>query len=198
MPEDYRFIKSRGNGSGGFLNPPGHPTHTWRVEEYTSARKNAKCTGVYSLEGVVSSEWIPAPVRERAAKLLAETAVLESPLWVRQVYGYFRNMWTPDGTPWDNVSNLISGRPDGAPDDWHAAVVFVRKFFPAHEVRTDLIENPGKGYGSHPCEKCGQRVQYEEHLNALAVVTTSISGSGITQWKYDEVCPKGGPHVVTD
>lgn len=66
----------------------------------------------------------------------------------------------------------------------HAAVAFVRKYFPDHEVRLDLIADPGKGSGSYPCTKCGQAVQYEARVDALAVFRQANG----------EQCPKGGSH----
>jgi hypothetical protein len=148
-----------------------------------------------ALESAATESWVPEPIRARAAKLLAEPLPAPSELWVRSVYGYFRNMWSPDGVE-RNASKLVVGRPDGVPVEWHAAVMHIRQFFPDHEPRTDLIANPGKGYGSYPCDKCGERVQYEARLDALAIVSTSMSGAGITQWSYVTECAKGGAHVV--
>ncbi|MFD6934688.1 hypothetical protein ACFWAP_00835 [Streptomyces goshikiensis] len=78
----------------------------------------------------------------------------------------------------------------------HAAVACIREYFPEHEPRLDLIADPSKGYGSWPCSKCGERVQYEAKFDAYAVVTTRLSGSGITQWFYGRECTDGGAHTV--
>ncbi|MGD6750386.1 hypothetical protein [Streptomyces sp. BH105] len=78
----------------------------------------------------------------------------------------------------------------------HAAVATIRKYFPEHEPRLDLIEDPSKGYGSWPCTKCGERVQYEARYDKHTVVSTRLSGSGITQWSYGLECTDGGPHTV--
>ena len=193
MAEDFRFVKS--TGAGGFMSPPGDAVHVWRVDVHTSNRRNARNTGIYSLDSIVSESWVPAPVRERAAKLLAEAKREPSEMWIRSVYGYWRNMWSPDGVTRD-AGKLSVGRPDGAPLDWHGAVMHIRQWFPDHEPREDLIADPGKGYGAFPCTKCGERVQYEARFDALAVVSTRLSGSGITQWSYATECPKGGAHTV--
>lgn len=80
----------------------------------------------------------------------------------------------------------------------HLAVMCIREYFPDHTPRLDLIENPGKGYGSWPCTKCGERVQYEAKFDKWAVVTTRIGGDGVTKWTYGTECPKGGAHTVED
>lgn len=192
MGEIYKIVK--GDGAGGLLNPPGDPSHTYSIESYSSSRKNASMTGSYSIDS--TDEWIPEDVREQARQILDKVDRAASELWIRNVYGYFRNMWTTDGKPWTNVRDLASGRPEGAPDEWHAAAVYVRKWFPDHEPRTDLIDNPGKGYGSYPCVKCGQRVQYEARFDALAIVSTSMRPGGGTDWSYVTDCPEGGAHEV--
>ncbi|WP_189112229.1 hypothetical protein [Pilimelia terevasa] len=180
---------------GGFLSPPGDPAHTYRVVTYAGPRSN-KAIGLAGLSYAAdaANSWIPEHVRRHAQQLIRDADRTPSELWVRHVYGYFRNMWTHDGRPWQSVSSLISGRPVDAPEDHHAACVFVRQFFPDHQPRTDLIADPGKGYGSCPCTKCGQRVQYEARHDVLCVVTTRLTGSGITIWSYSSVCGAGGKH----
>lgn len=190
------FTIVRGTGAGGFLAPPGDPAHTFSVIEKSSNRSNAREVGSYSVDSVANGddEWIPEHIRNRAAKIVADASRTESPLWVANVYGYFRNMWTPEGKKWDNVSSLLSGRPEGYPDEWHAAPVYIRGYFPNHITRADLIKDPGKGYGAWPCGKCNERVQYEARFDALTKVTTRIGGSGVTQWSYGVDCPQGGRH----
>ena len=78
----------------------------------------------------------------------------------------------------------------------HLAVLCIREYFPDHEPRLALIDNPGKGYGSYPCTKCGESVQYEAKLDKRAKVTTRMDGSGMTQWTFATDCPEGGDHVV--
>lgn len=194
MAEVYKIV--RGCGAGGFMSPPGDSRHMYSIQSYSSNRSNARMTGSYAID--TDAEWIPVSVRERARKILTETSVTESELWIRYVYGYFKNSWTSNGQPWDNVDGLTFARPADAPLDWHAAVVHIRKWFPTHQPRAELIASPGKGYGSHPCDRCGECVQYEAHLDALAVVSTSMSGSGITQWSYVTECSAGGHHIVSD
>lgn len=192
MPEVYKIVK--GSGAGGFLHPPGDPAHTYSIVSYSSNRRNARETGLYTLDS--TAEWMPQSIRDRAREILDHAKTTPSELWIRTVYGYFRNMWTADGVMWTNVVDLASFRPEGAPADWHAATVYVRKWFPDHEPRIDLIADPGKGYGSYPCDRCGKRVQYESRFDALAVVNTEIRGSG-TNWTYELDCIGGGQHEVS-
>ena len=181
MAEVYKIVK--GDGAGGFMNPPGDPAHTYRIESYSSSRSNARVAGIYSIDS--AQEWMPQHIRKTAAEMVANATRTPSELWVRSVYGYFRNMWTVDGQPWANVNQLVSGRPKGAPIEYSAAVVHVRRWFPDHAARADLITDPGKGYGNYPCDMCGQRVQYKASVDALAVAATG-----------DVHCPKGGKHSV--
>jgi hypothetical protein len=193
MGEIYKIVE--GSGMGGFMDPPGLPTHRYSIYSYSSNRRNARVTGIHSITS--TGEWIPEHIRERAAKLIADAGSVEpSELWIRNVYGYFRNMWTPDGQLWTSVVDLTAGRPDGAADDRHAAAVWVRKYFPDHEARTDLIADPGKGYGSYPCDRCGKRVQYEAKFDALTVVEILIGPRG-TDWVYGAECTDGQPHTVS-
>lgn len=78
----------------------------------------------------------------------------------------------------------------------HLAVLCIRKYFPDHEPRLDLIEDPGKGYGAWPCTKCGETVQYEARLDKWAKVTTRMDGTGMTHWTRSGECSEGGDHTV--
>lgn len=193
MPEVYKIVK--GSGGGGFLHPPGDPAHAYSIVSYSSNRRNARETGFYGLDS--TAEWLPKHIRDRAREILDRASREPSELWIRSVYGYFRNMWTTDGVMWTSVADLVSSRPEDAPADWHAATVYVRKWFPDHEARTDLIVDPGKGYGSYPCDRCGKRVQYESRFDALTVVTTRSRPGGGTDWAYEADCIGGGKHEVS-
>lgn len=80
----------------------------------------------------------------------------------------------------------------------HLAVLCVQEYFPDHEPRLDLIENPGKGYDAQPCAKCGGKVQYEAKFDALTVVSTRIVPGEGTVWTYGVECPSGGGHTTSD
>jgi hypothetical protein len=188
----------RDGGSGGFMNPPGDPAHTYSVVEYSSSRHNARMLASMNLESAATEDYVPEHIRKRAAEILATATRIPSELWVQSVYGYFRGMYAPNGETWTNAGDLLSAREADQPypAEWHAGYVWVKKFFPDHEPRTDLIADSGKGYGSYACVKCGERVQYEARLDALAIVSTRLSGSGITQWSYITECTTGGVHAV--
>lgn len=78
----------------------------------------------------------------------------------------------------------------------HLAVLCIREYFLDHEPRLDLIADPGRGYGSYPCTKCGERVQYEAKFDKLTKVNTRIKPYGGTEWTYETECPKGDDHTV--
>lgn len=73
------------------------------------------------------------------------------------------------------------------PAERHAAVAMVREYFPEHRPSLDLIADPGKGYGSYPCGKCGKSVQYEARCDGLAVYGSN-----------DTACSEGGLHRITE
>lgn len=88
--------------------------------------------------------------------------------------------------------------PSSMPPERHAAVALIREYFPDHEPRVDLINNPGKGYGAYPCSKCGEVVQYEARFDAHAILhTRTIPGKG-TEVTYTTECKVGGKHTVED
>jgi hypothetical protein len=222
MAQTLYKIVNDGQGSGGFLCPPGHPNHLYTVEGYYGGRVKP-VNGPDLIAGLgylIADEYhdVPPELRARARKIMRDAELTCSEAWVRYVYGYFRNSYSPDGVN-RNVSDAISssrlhcacGREfwreaelerhlDGTgpshykvtvplpPAGHHLGYLCVREYFPEHEPRLDLIADPGDGYGAHPCAKCGQLVQYEARKDALCVVT---SGS---RWTYNADCPEGGNH----
>ncbi|MEV7675031.1 hypothetical protein [Streptomyces sp. NPDC088752] len=317
------------SGTSGFLCPPGHHNHTHSLNEYSGPRGRT-VQGIFSLDYIDDEHADASPHLVEAVNRIREKSRanwVASESWIRNVYGYFRNSYSPDGET-RNVSKAITyspaseshkaaakalkdafevpGKPyttEIAPLPWlkdggegeadansyrdgsakpmravrrgyeitakadgsrvyvyaladdgtrygalpilqhyadaltaagytdvrieepkstptafvpervtatppaipeqidparHLAVMCIREYFPDHEPRTELIENPGKGYGAHPCTKCGQKVQYEAKFDAHAVVTTRMDGTGMTHWSYDTECPEGGAHTVED
>jgi hypothetical protein len=176
----FRIIDGKDGGMGSFLCPPGHPNLKYSIIEKSSRSWNAYEVGAYSLDS--DGEWIPAGIRRTAERMLTSAVLIESPAWVATVYGYYRNMYAREGVMWERADQLVGGKPGDYPDDWHAGVVFVRKYFPDHEVRADLIRDPGQGYGAYPCTRCGERVQYEARFDALVIYPAGIE------------CAAGGQH----
>jgi hypothetical protein len=180
-------IDRDGHGQGGFMSPPGHPNHVYTVKgKRPRARDWDEITGI---EYVLSNpDQYPATLVDQCRKIMDDAQLNISELWIRNVYGYFRNMWTRDGQMWTRTDDLDSAPQGACPPgrwDYHAATVFVRQWYPGHEAREDLIKDPGKGYGSYPCKHCDQHVQYEPRWDALAVY-----GSNGAE------CPVNGTHEV--
>jgi hypothetical protein len=169
--------------AGSFMDPPGHPSHRYEVRVYDNGRVKRDADAYLSVASAAEAEWLPESARERARKLLDDATIVESEMWVRHVYGYFRSMYVAeDGSR--NASDLIADRSGALPAERHAAVAMIRQYFPEHEPRTDLIADSSYCYGSYPCVKCGQRVQYEAKVDALAVFDRSNG----------EQCSEGGAH----
>lgn len=237
MSKPLYIIKRDGHGSGGFLCPPGHPNHFYTVEGYYGGKVKPVSgpDSIGALDSLIADEYgdVPAHVKADAQRIMDSAQLTCSEAWVRSVYGYFRNSYSPDGTD-RNVSHAIStgklrcqcgadfwnrrgldshlaghqagvtafgvtavitpGHGEAAPlrlpADHHLGYLCVREYFPDHQPRTDLIADPGRGYGSYPCDKCGTRVQYEARYDAWCVVQTM-------PWKWTPDCPEGGHHQVS-
>jgi hypothetical protein len=123
-------------------------------------------------------------LQARVAKLYADSALVHSELWVRTVYGYFRNCYAPESGS-RNVADciIIKADDDEPPPERHLGYLMVKEYFPDAEPRLDLIADSSGGYGSQPCAKCGVTLQYEARVDAFAEAITA---------KRD--CPKGGVH----
>lgn len=193
---DYRFYKiSLEGGSGSFLCPPKHPRHTYSLHEYVSSR-GRKVIGIFGVDYALNPEANASPaLRAQVEKIMSETASEPSDLWIRFVYGYFRNSYAPEDLS-RNVTRSVTDPGNSLPPGRHLAVLMIQEYFPDHQPRTDLITDPGKGYGSWPCNKCGERVQYEAKLDKLAVVSWRMTGYGGTVWSYAAQCPEGGDHAT--
>jgi hypothetical protein len=71
------------------------------------------------------------------------------------------------------------------PPEHHLGYLAVKRYFPDHTPREDLIADPGRTSG--PCDKCGENVQYEAKHDAYCKVT-------VLPWSWNPECPKGGQH----
>jgi hypothetical protein len=124
-------------GMGGFLCPPGHPSHTQSVETGRSDNPN----GCYSLEAAIKSEWLSAGLRGRCSGILKRWEASKLPLesepvqaWIREVLGYFKGCYAgqdKDGNPSWNAGEL---RIDSTADpmlniDAHAGVHLIREYY---------------------------------------------------------------------
>lgn len=194
MTRTYKIVKD-GQGSSGFLCPPGHPNHYYVLNEFNGPRGRA-VQGISSIQYALRDEADASPlIKTQAERIINQARLICSEAWVRNVYGYFRNMYAHESGS-RNASKAVSDKTNSLPPERHLAVLCIREYFPEHKPRVDLINDPGKGYGSWPCIKCGERVQYEARADAYAIVKTRVSGSGRTQWSYLTECAEGGAHEI--
>lgn len=110
MSKPLYVIRRDGHGSGGFLCPPGHPAHFYCVEGYWGGRRKPSGPDLMAgLDYLIRDEYgdIPDSVKARAQKIMDSAKLTCSEAYVRNVYGYFRNSYSPDGTD-KNVSHAIS------------------------------------------------------------------------------------------
>ena len=176
----YRITRD-GQGMGGFLSPPGHPKYYYVLEEMRPSGRG-KPLRTYSLDYVFDLDNVA--VKMQAGRILETAILVDSDLWERYVYGYFRHMYVPVGGS-RNAADLVSNYRGELPAERHAAVVTIRKYFPDHAPRLDLIADPGHGYGSWPCIRCGARVQYEARHDALVAFGKSEVYCGKDHGKHE-------------
>lgn len=176
-------------GMGGFLAPPGHPTHDWSVEDGPGRDTQRGPSLIASLDYAVQNEHgeVPRHLQEHARKLFADAVLVRSEAWERQVYGYFRGCYSPDGVNRKVADAVIFPKGTAAellpPPEHHLAYLLVRTYFPDATPRLDLIENSEGGYGTQPCRACGTTLQYEARADAWAEPITARTA-----------CPQGGEH----
>ncbi len=181
-------------GQGQFMCPPGHPMHRYHLEAGPARNPNALMGLQHALD---ADTWgVTDSLRARVQKLYDEAELVMSEDWVRQVYGYFKNSYSPDGTD-RNVSNAVfvkAGEPL-PPATHHLGYLCVRKYFPDATPRLDLIEY-SDGYGQRPCVKCGTSLQYEASADAWLPVKAVSYHPDYVSKHLDEVmaCPEGGQH----
>jgi len=125
-------------GMGGFLCPPGHPTHNFSVE--TDLRRRPENRGGMSLDAAVACEWLDDATRAAARWKLEswQKPDLFSPdvqEWILQVLGYFRHCYNfsePDVAENWHAANLATDY-DVDPlacAHQHAGVHLIRKYYP--------------------------------------------------------------------
>jgi hypothetical protein len=189
MTQPLYAISHDRHGSGGFLCPPGHWNHEYTLNGYYSGRRKANPDSISGIEYALEDEsGASESVKDRVRRIMDAATLTDSDMWERSVYGYFRSSYAPEDMD-RNVSRSITDVSHSIAPERHLAVLCIREYFPDHEPRLDLIADPGKGYGSYPCAKCGEQVQYEARFDALAFVKP-YGGYGTT-------CPRGGKHELS-
>ena len=202
----YRIIQG---SSGGFLCPPGHPNHSYELRGARRGQLMRNPHTIASVEHAASEEgevYLPTEIVRQARRLLSTAKMECSELWQRNVYGYFRNSYSPDGQQGNAENLLIVGMkwyvdkgskynslnksdevlkaddPRVIPEH-HAAYLLIKSYFPDAQPRLDLIADASGGYGQKPCVKCGKSLQYEAKVDAFAEPITALTA-----------CPEGGTH----
>lgn len=110
MSRFYKIKTGKDGGSGSFLCPPGHPRHTHSLWEYESPRHRNEI-GIGAIDNALSDEAdASSALRARVQKIMDEAELIPSEMWIRHVYGYFRDSYAPE-TLDRNVSNAITHNP---------------------------------------------------------------------------------------
>lgn len=101
----YKLV--RGEGMGGLMCPPGHWNHRWSLEEYRTARSRT-VIGAGTIELALDPDSGACDaIRDRVRRIMDESTLVCSELWVREVYGYFRGCYAPD-TDTSDVAQMIT------------------------------------------------------------------------------------------
>lgn len=106
----HPYYKIVSGGASGLMCPPGHPHHTHHLEGFESTRhRNPFMSGglAHALEEDFPGS---AVISDRVRRIFEAADLVESEMWVRSVYGYFRSMYIPESGSRD-VSGLISHSP---------------------------------------------------------------------------------------
>ena len=134
---DDRVVE--GQGMGGFLEPPGHPEHTYHVE--TELRRAPANRGGVSLGGALEYSYISPESRAEAKRLLEgykpppiKSAAAKA--WIQQILGYYRGMYRNPNVSGERQWHVS----DMQVRDWdpmehiedHAGVRFIRRFYPKY------------------------------------------------------------------
>lgn len=133
-------------GAGGFLNPPDHPEHKFSME--TDLRRKPENRGFMSLSSAAEAEYLSFEAREAARDKLKQWKKSKKSLthpdtqdWIRQVMGYTRDMYSPDGKNW-KVADLESDH-DRNPiehQNRHAGVHHIKKFYPNYRPKPEHFD----------------------------------------------------------
>jgi hypothetical protein len=164
---------------GSFLCPPGHPMLFHHIEHGKKDDPNLMVGLDYALDE--SNIDVSNTLRARVRKMYDDAELVNSELWQRSVYGYFKNCYSPDGVD-RNVSKCVIDNTDTRPPEHHLAYLTVRRYFPDAQPRVDLIASRGD-YGSKVCLDCGKTVQYEAQVDGFttAINPTSCATTGEMQ-----------------
>lgn len=161
-------ISDDGIGIGGFLCPPGHWNHRYKLW-YGLVRDRA-----IHLETLDYEEDLPTHIANQIAKIKSDARLVCSEKWLRHFYQYYQYAYAPASGS-RNVNACVIDRTNSLPPTRHLGYLMVRQFFPDHEVRMDLIAGDFRGYNQHPCRHCGKRVQYEARIDAYQPFAGNVS-----------------------
>lgn len=127
-------------GMGGFLDPPGYPTHTHSVYGSLNGRR---VDDMMCLSSAAEAEYIPEDIRSKAQALLDgwQPPALESPevqSWITQVMAHLASMYravdVPEPECWHGwrmrVIRVDPLSPEAPPISEHAGVHLIRRFYP--------------------------------------------------------------------
>lgn len=92
----YRIKSGEHGGSGSFLCPPGHPRHSYSLYGYESARHRNEMS-IGAIDGALHPDSDASDaIKRQVRKIMDEAELIPSELWIRHVYGYFRNSYAPE------------------------------------------------------------------------------------------------------
>lgn len=123
--------------AGSFLTPPGHATQKFSIREMRGGHE----TGFFSLE--TSENWIPEQVKKIAQEKLNQyPGNAKDEKWIKQVYAYFKNCYSPDGINRNAPDCVVCKNPSDKEyfnPSYHLGYLYVKQYDPNHDIRMDLI-----------------------------------------------------------
>lgn len=134
--------KIENSGQGGFLNPPGHPEHSFCVHSvYGDTFWLSLSTAAYD------SDWLNCETIGKARGILKRWERNKKPLneiqdWIYKIMGYFNTCYTPNNKD-RNVSNCLIKK------KWnplkhqgrHLGVLHIRQYYPEFQLEQKHLDN---------------------------------------------------------
>lgn len=132
----------RHESMGSFLNPPGDAEYKYSIIE----ERGGHAVGFYSLRAVINETWMPLKVRSLArAYVKSARNIIPDPLWVADVYNYFKHCYAPDDFD-RSIEHMIVDPGNTLPVERNLAVMYIKEWFPDYPIRYEFLD--GAPFGS--------------------------------------------------
>lgn len=163
--DEIIYVTTGGDaGQGSFLDPPNYPTHKFGI----SSRFRSQDIVSFSKEEPQFKEQLKPYLK--FDKLPENHPEVQK--WIKQHYSYFKNSYSKNGIN-RNVNDAIINEKDELPNNHHLAFLAVRKFYPNHKPRKDLIKSKAWVWGN-------PKAEYKKIVKPIKVTEHKRNGSRVS------------------